>query len=385
MKIIGALYGESTVTLLTDTLPKIISAGAVNFSRIRKAAMNGDYAIIPALLDVQESVKILTLNNITYDGKVAYFGGKPLNGVVSQKLLSMLAQGVESGSPLLAFLDNMVLNPSAESANQLFDFMSYKELPLTQDGLVLAYKGVQDSYYSVHGNTKTIVLKGKVDAGGHILNEVGAEIEVARLSVDSDRYNHCSHGLHCGSFDYANSWGARTLVVRVNPRDAVAVPTDCSYQKMRVSAYTVLSEIPRQSAAPIDKAVVAVGTFGEGKKLSKDELRAEMDVVIQREETDLFSDVEVESIKAHLSTQNFKSLDFLSIVEELRKAKTEAAKALKVKGLRYVKNAIQRGVAPTLKGIQSSLKTNGLSQDTIRGWFKNGAYFVNGDAVYPRN
>ena len=99
--------------------------------------------------------------------------------------------------------------------------------------------------------------KGKTNERHQILNEVGETIEVARRCVDDNKDNHCSYGLHIGSYDYASGWsgsGGRLLLVEFDPQDAVSVPTDCSYQKLRVSKYKVVADIT-DTKKELDKAV----------------------------------------------------------------------------------------------------------------------------------
>ena len=102
---------------------------------------------------------------------------------------------------------------------------------------------------------------------GQIKNEVGDTIEVQRRSVDDNRQNSCSHGLHIGSFDYANSWASegKLLLVRFNPRDAVSVPQDSECQKLRVCKYEVLEEIERDNSE-IDQPYYGVYTNGNINK-----------------------------------------------------------------------------------------------------------------------
>ena len=64
--------------------------------------------------------------------------------------------------------------------------------------------------------------------------------------MDDNRDNHCSHGLHIGSFDYAEGWSGcdgKLLLVEFDPQDAVSVPTDCSFQKLRVAKYKVVADL----------------------------------------------------------------------------------------------------------------------------------------------
>lgn len=170
-----------------------------------------------------------------------YYNGEALPPVLSQKVQSIVTDDLPL-EHFTKFWNNLQDNPSSTSVNELMEFLEYKELPITEDGYFLAYKGVSEDYYSVHGNPTTVVIKGDVTSSGRILNEIGCQIEVKRRNVDDNRNHHCSYGLHVGSLDYAKSFGARVVVVKVNPRDVVSVPSDYNCQKCRVSAYEVVSD-----------------------------------------------------------------------------------------------------------------------------------------------
>ena len=167
------------------------------------------------------------------------YDGETLPDVLANKVRSIASEGLPV--KLFAnFWENLNNNPSASSVRELYDFLAYKELPITEDGFFIAYKGVASNGLSVHGNTKTKVLQGIVDGNGKIQNNVGDTIEVKRWDVDDNRDNGCSFGLHVGSMDYATTWGQKTLVVKINPADVVSVPTDCGCQKCRVSKYEII-------------------------------------------------------------------------------------------------------------------------------------------------
>ena len=139
-----------------------------------------------------------------------------------------------------------MVNPSSNSIEELYTFLGYRSLPITPDGKVLGYKGVQEDFYSTTGNADTVVLQGTTNENHQIFNGVGETIEVQRRCVDDNKDNHCSHGLHIGSFDYADGWsgdGGKLLLVEFDPQDAVSVPTDCSFQKLRVSKYKVVADL----------------------------------------------------------------------------------------------------------------------------------------------
>jgi hypothetical protein len=201
------------------------------------------------------------------DGAVWYKGTK-----LPQALYTKVQSILEAGLPLDSFekfWENLEQNPSATSVSELMDFLEYKELPITEDGCFLAYKGLSSDFWSIHGNPNTVVVEGVVDGSGRIKNDIGSRIEVKRRDVDDNRDNHCSFGLHVGSLSYASSFGSKLVVVKVNPKDVVSVPTDYSCQKCRVSAYEVVSEYVNEIEAPI------TSSDGEALATSTDRNRAD--------------------------------------------------------------------------------------------------------------
>lgn len=183
-------------------------------------------------------------------GDNIYYQGEKLPPALETKVLSIMNDGLPL-EHFEKFWQRLEKNPSAASVNELVDFLSYKELPITEDGYFLAYKGVGRDYWSLKGNTKTTVVQGKVNGSGAIFNGVGETIEVRRRDVDDNRDNECSFGLHVGSLDYASSWGPKVVVVKVDPADVVSVPKDYSFQKCRVSKYEVLYDFVGEITASV--------------------------------------------------------------------------------------------------------------------------------------
>lgn len=387
---ISGIVGEKSLTIIINGVPKIVAQGATNFLRIRRAILAGDFAAIPELLenDIGKVAASFTSGNVTVINGALHYKGVPLAGVVSNKLLSILSEGISSASPFLKFLERLMSNPSSSSVLELYDFLSYKELAIDEDGFVIAYRGVGPDLWSVSGNKSTVVLRGKVNSGGQIYNGIGETIEVQRMSVDDNRRRGCSRGLHVGSFDYANSWGSRTLIVRFDPADAVSVPVDCQFQKLRVCKYQILAEIPRQTAKPITRAAIHSDSIRKSAsgRLSRAVLQAEIAAIVARESLDVRMEDDVRQIRPLLSTENFNERDFLAVVAELQAAAVAKAAAdkgsLRAKATRYVRNCHARGITPTLKMVQSALKVKGLTLGDICEFFKNGAYKTFGSNGY---
>lgn len=196
------------------------------------------------------SIKEAVQEGFVIVGDSVSYQDERLPQVLANKVLALIAENLPVDS-FVKFWANLRQNLSYTAIIELYDFLSYKALPITEDGCFLAYKGVDFNYYSVTGNVETRVLQGETDNGGHIYNKIGTRIEVDRRDVCDDRTRGCAPGLHAGSLDYARGWGAKTLIVKINPKDVVSIPSDCAYQKLRCSAYEVVAEFVEEILAPV--------------------------------------------------------------------------------------------------------------------------------------
>lgn len=246
MKKVPYTISDNSITIFWEGKPYTLRSDHANFKLAEKAILDARYDDLGDLLDISKAVENFVEGEIEVKDEIVYYKGHRLHGVVVDKLLDMLRSGMKDSAPLTNFITRLQANPSANSVNELYSFLSYKSLATTPEGRVLGYKGVQGDFWSSTGNADTIVVQGETNDRHQILNEVGSTIEVARRCVDDNKDNHCSFGLHVGSYDYANSWAGengRLLLVEFDPQDAVSVPTDCDFQKLRVSKYKVISDI----------------------------------------------------------------------------------------------------------------------------------------------
>lgn len=178
-------------------------------------------------------------------GDTVKFNGTVLPPALSRKIIRFKTENLPFAA-MEKFLERITKNTSYSSINELYDFLAAQELPITEDGCFIAYKGVQKDGYSVHGNKNTKVKNGQVDNEGRIYNFNWNEpIEVDRSQVDDNRDVYCSYGLHVGSPDYAFGFGEVTIKVKVDPADVVSVPSDCSFQKCRVCKYIPLGIVEK--------------------------------------------------------------------------------------------------------------------------------------------
>jgi hypothetical protein len=246
-KKVAYIMGRDSIILIVDGKRTAIPSSDLRYEEAREAVLHNDTEKLSNLGTVAKTVQRVLggMSNLEITPNGVLWRGKPVHGIVVDKIVSMTKAGYKGGDRLVKFLANLMDNPSSQSVDELYQFLSYKELPIDEDGFVVCYKAVNGDFWSVSGNTTTRVLKGKVDASGRVWNGIGEEIEVERNSVDDNRNNHCSFGLHVGSYSYAKGFlpsGGRLILVRFNPRDAVSVPTDCQGQKLRVCRYWVVGE-----------------------------------------------------------------------------------------------------------------------------------------------
>lgn len=180
---------------------------------------------------------------VSYSAGIIYFDGDVIHGALIDHIIRIIEGGSEAKAqgyqPFVNFLEKLYTNPSAESIEHLYSFIENNRVTILPDGDFLAYKGVRDDGTSQHAGYG--IVNGVIFEKANLLNEVGSVIEIPRSMVDADRGVGCSVGLHVGSYAYASNFARRLLTAKVNPRDVVSVPSDCTFQKIRVARYTVLA------------------------------------------------------------------------------------------------------------------------------------------------
>lgn len=246
------IINNAGIVLFLDNKPVKFEKGSSQYAKIIEAfdlpENKQEAAIRKALENAAERVE---KNGFKISPEEVSYKGETLPKALADKVRSIHREGLPLNL-FEKFWQNLQDNPSSSSVNELYEFLAYKELPITEDGCFLAYKGLESNLWSISGNKETKVVKGVVDESGRILNSIGAEIEVKRRDVDDNRDHHCSFGLHVGSLDYARGFAqGAVVVVKVNPKDVVSVPKDYSCQKCRVSAYKVASVFEQEIKAPV--------------------------------------------------------------------------------------------------------------------------------------
>ncbi len=194
-----------------------------------------------SLMDLKTAVENYTVGRLSVSPSAVTYGGRPIHTVDAERVLSFMKEGL-SYKPIANYIEKKMKNPSARAIAEMYNFLEHRGMPLTIRGTFLAYKGVTLDFWSIKGNTNTVIVNGRTDSQGKIHNAIGEVIEVERSSVDDNFHNDCSFGLHAGSLAYAKGWGHRVVIVEIDPADVVSVPADCNCQKLRCCKYTVIGE-----------------------------------------------------------------------------------------------------------------------------------------------
>lgn len=224
---------DLSITIVLPSGPVTVDESHVNFELIREAIANQEWDSLDDLVNVATAVVLysdgayeITELGITYQGD-------PIPRPIETRVLDFMKKGLPF-EYLLRFHERLMANPSRRALHELYDFLEHKHIPITPEGLFMAYKSVRPDLLDHHSGT--------------ILNEIGAVIEMPRNQVDDDKDSHCSHGLHAGAWDYAATFGgsgSRMLLVSVDPADVVSIPADHNCMKLRTCRYTVVAECER--------------------------------------------------------------------------------------------------------------------------------------------
>lgn len=221
----------ASFTFLTDGRSFSLANDHPNYARLKEALRGPiDAAELRRLVDIPRAVQEYTIDRVTIRNGAVYFQGEVMGGGLCQRILGLMNEGLPH-EPLCKFLDRLMENPSRRAVQELYPFLEHKDIPIDTDGYILAYKALRADWLDVHSGT--------VD------NHPGCRPTLPRNQVDDNWGVQCSEGLHVGSIAYVRDFvpaNGKTVIVRVDPKDVVSVPSDSSCQKMRVCTYEVLCE-----------------------------------------------------------------------------------------------------------------------------------------------
>jgi len=251
MSYVPCIVTDDSVSLMVDGDMKVITDSHINYAEVRLAIAGGDFDHAVRLLDVGAGITSYADGQVEVrDGQV-YYMGQAVHNTLTIRIIKMKNEGFNV-DPMLRFLDNLMDNPSHRAINELYGFMEAGNLPITEDGHFLAYKMVKGDFT----DTRT----------GTFDNSPGSIVEMPRNGVDEDKDRTCSAGLHFCSRGYLGNYGgSKVVILKINPRDVVAIPADYNNAKGRACRYEVLkeAELATASTSSVDEYTAPVVNTSE--------------------------------------------------------------------------------------------------------------------------
>lgn len=248
---------SSHITIaFTDGKSATIYSGDAEFGNLITAIKQSDWEearniVFRPIEEVSTAVELMSEveGDVVIEHGVVFVDGRAIHNTIADRIIAMNYDGFNI-TPMKLFLKNLMQNPSFRAVEELYDFLEATQLPITDDGHFLAYKKIRDDYTDQH--------TGKMD------NSIGATVSMPRNQVNDNKDQTCSSGLHfCGRSYLSSFSGARTVVVKVNPRDVVSIPSDYNNAKGRACKYIIwqeldIDDVSRQPTVEIEKKTVAV-------------------------------------------------------------------------------------------------------------------------------
>lgn len=217
----------------------LVNKKSLLYPQVLTAIENQDEEALSKLVNLGEY--LMSQNeNFTIIGNNLYFKNEDVAELIGKTIVNRIMASVLKGNfnvqAELKFIENAVLNPFKDIRQELYEFMDTNELQLTEDGCFLACKKVTHDYLDIYTRTMD--------------NSVGATVKQDIDQCDTDRNVECSKGLHFCSRSYISNYAtdernARVVIVKVNPKDVVAIPRDYNFAKGRACEYKVIDEVKR--------------------------------------------------------------------------------------------------------------------------------------------
>jgi len=224
------IQGKNIVVVIGNN-SHTISSTHITYNKVLEAIKAGDWDTVKDIIEPKKVVLEYGKGNIEIQGEKLFWKGTELHNAISRRMIQMLQDGFPV-EPLVAFMENLYQNPSKRAVTELYGFLEKNNLPINSDGYFLAYKKVRKDFKDIHSGTMS--------------NAPGTVVEMERNQVDDDQNRTCSTGLHFCSQEYLSCFGSsdsRVVIVKINPRDVVSIPTDYNDSKGRACRYEVIGEL----------------------------------------------------------------------------------------------------------------------------------------------
>jgi len=283
---------DNELSIVIDNTPYTVEREHPKFSEIISAVKEARWSDIPELISVAKALQVFGEGKVEVDEDegVIRYEGRVLNNVLTNRILWMMNDGFNI-DPFVKFVENLMSNPSKRAVDELYTFLEYGKLPITEDGYFLAYKRVRANYMDVYT--------------GKINNSVGQYVTMERRMVDDRSEVTCSDGLHFCSLEYLKHFsGERVVILKINPRDVVSIPVDYNNTKGRCCGYEVVGEYKGLMTDPAFNKSVYLGSEDGSEDL-------DIDFEDQDDEGDVTQDYIEGYVSGHRDGRNRVEATFL--------------------------------------------------------------------------
>jgi len=224
---------DSSIAIVVNGTPYNVNHSNPKYEELKNLIASQNFSRLEDILNPNANIAVtasFTRGNLVVKGGEVFYKGQAVHNYVVTKIKEFMKSGLPF-QPLLNFLENLLQNPSFRAVEELYGFLEYAKLPITEDGHFLAYRKVTEDYKDFY--TKTFD------------NSVGKTVEVPRNHVDENSNKTCSNGLHFCSQAYLSQYHGgkgRVVIVKINPADVVCIPTDYNNTKGRCCKYLVFGD-----------------------------------------------------------------------------------------------------------------------------------------------
>jgi hypothetical protein len=237
------ITGSGKIAATINGVSYVVETDHPKYQQALNAVRQKDWNTFVNLVNISQQVQgYFNQSGVKIKDGLVTYNGEVIHNTLTKRIINFMRDELPY-EPLVKFFDNLMQNPSSRAVNELYDFLEAGELPITEDGCFLAFKNVRSNYTDIHS--------------GSFRNQIGDVCEMPRNRVDEDKDRTCSYGLHFCSIAYlphfTDSDGGHTMIVKINPKDVVAIPADYNNTKGRTCRYEVVGEYKEDWRSKIDR------------------------------------------------------------------------------------------------------------------------------------
>lgn len=232
--------GETSITFFYNARQRTFARDHQNFEAIKAAVLANDPQQIETAINIAQIVALATFGQVVIaDDDTVRYQGRIVPEYLAHRILQHYKAGeISETSPLIKFAEKVMFNETIDVREDMYKWLENGNMPIFPDGDFVAYKLVRGDYSPIHAGPY-----GKVQKPGTV-------VVMPRGKCNANRDVTCSTGLHFCSYDYLPKFqdtnddqGNRVIVLKINPADVVAIPTDYNLTKGRCCRFEVIGEI----------------------------------------------------------------------------------------------------------------------------------------------